>query len=142
MLRPIYSYPSNINCIVDIYVDFSNLLSNSPGFKMRSSCSQTFQSQKPLHILKNYWEAKRENFFFKILFFFIHERQRERQREKQAPWEEEPNAGPDPRSPGSWAEPKADTQPQSYPMPWEQTFVGISVDLQILEMKTHFQNIN
>ena len=42
------------------------------------------------------------------------ERQRHRQREKQAPYGE-PNAGPDPRTPGSRPEPKADAQPLSHP---------------------------
>ena len=37
------------------------------------------------------------------------DRQRHRQREKQAPFGE-PNAGLDPRTPGSHPEPKADTQ--------------------------------
>ena len=41
-------------------------------------------------------------------------RQRHRQREKQAPCGE-PNAGLDPRSPGSWPEPKADAQLLSHP---------------------------
>ena len=42
------------------------------------------------------------------------ERQRHRQREKQAPWGD-PDAGLDPRTPGSQPEPKADTQPLSDP---------------------------
>ena len=42
------------------------------------------------------------------------ERGRDRQREKQAPLAE-PDAGLDPRTPGSRAEPKADTQLLSHP---------------------------
>ena len=42
------------------------------------------------------------------------ERQRHRQREKQAPLGE-PDAGLNPRTPGSCPEPKADTQPLSHP---------------------------
>ena len=42
------------------------------------------------------------------------ERQRHRQREKQAPCGEL-DVGLDPRTPGSWPEPKADAQPLSYP---------------------------
>ena len=49
-------------------------------------------------------------FFFKILFIYSWERQRHRQREKQAPCSE-PDSALDPRSPGSWPEPKVDTQP-------------------------------
>ena len=41
-------------------------------------------------------------------------RQRHRQREKQAPWRE-PDAGLDPRTPGSHPEPKADARPLSHP---------------------------
>ena len=41
------------------------------------------------------------------------ERQRHRQREKQAPCGE-PNAGLNPRTPGSQPEPKADVQPPSH----------------------------
>ena len=55
--------------------------------------------------------------FLKIKLFihsFIHERQRHRQREKQAPCRE-PNAGLDPRTPGSQPELKADAQSLSYP---------------------------
>ena len=56
--------------------------------------------------------------FNEDFILFLHERQRERQRhrqtEKQAPcWE--PNAGLDPRTPGSQPESKADTQPLSHP---------------------------
>ena len=42
------------------------------------------------------------------------ERERERQREKQAPCRE-PDVGLHPGTPGSHPEPKADTQPLSYP---------------------------
>ena len=41
------------------------------------------------------------------------ERERHRQREKQTP-SREPDAGLDPRTPGSQPEPKADAQPLSY----------------------------
>ena len=44
----------------------------------------------------------------------MREIQRYRQREKQAP-RGEPYAGLDPRTPGSWPEPKADAQPPSHP---------------------------
>ena len=44
----------------------------------------------------------------------VRERQRHRQREKQAPCGE-PDVGLDPRTLGSPPEPKADTQPLSYP---------------------------
>ena len=57
-------------------------------------------------------------FFKKIIYLFIlerhRERQRHRQREKQAPCRE-PDAGLDPRTPGSCPEPKADAQPLSHP---------------------------
>ena len=50
-------------------------------------------------------------FFFKILFIYSwetqKERQKHRQREKQAPWKE-PNVGLNPRNLGSQPEPKAD----------------------------------
>ena len=56
-------------------------------------------------------------FFFKVLFIYSwetqRERQRHRQREKQAPYEE-PDAGLDSGTPGSCPEPKADVQPLSY----------------------------
>ena len=42
------------------------------------------------------------------------QRGRDRQREKQAPYGE-PDAGLDPRTPGSRPEPKADAQPLSHP---------------------------
>ena len=67
-----------------------------------------------------YWEANghlKMKFLKKIIFIYSwetqRERQRHRQREKQAPCRE-PNAGLDPRTPGSWPEPKADAQPR-YP---------------------------
>ena len=58
-------------------------------------------------------------FLFKdFIYLFMRdrerERQRHRQREKQAPCRE-PNVGPNPRTPGSRPEPKADTQPLSHP---------------------------
>ena len=56
--------------------------------------------------------------FLKILFIYSwethRERQRHRQREKQASYGE-PDAGLDPRTSGSWSEPKADTQALSHP---------------------------
>ena len=57
-------------------------------------------------------------FFFKILFIYSWETQRERERHRQ--WEKQasygdPNAGLNPRTPGSWLEPKADAQPVSHP---------------------------
>ena len=56
------------------------------------------------------------NFFFKILFIYSWdtERQRHRQKEKQAPCGE-PDAGLDPRTPGSRPEQKVDAQPLSHP---------------------------
>ena len=41
-------------------------------------------------------------------------KQAETQREKQAP-HRDPDAGPDPRTPGSQLEPKANAQPLSHP---------------------------
>ena len=59
----------------------------------------------------------RLGFFFKILLIYSwethRERQRPRQREKQAPLRE-PNTELDPRTPGSWPEPKGDAQPLSH----------------------------
>ena len=54
--------------------------------------------------------------FFKKFYLFITdtERQRHRQKEQQAPYRE-PNAGLNPRTPGSRPEPKADAQPLSHP---------------------------
>ena len=56
--------------------------------------------------------------FFKDFYLYIHERhrdrQRHRQRGKQAPCRE-PDAGFNPRTPGSHPEPKADAQPLSHP---------------------------
>ena len=56
--------------------------------------------------------------FFKILFIYSwetwRERQRQRQREKQAP-SREPDAELNPRTPGSWPEPKVDAQSLSHP---------------------------
>ena len=56
--------------------------------------------------------------FFLRFYLFIHERHRERQiyrqREKQAPCRE-PDAGLDPRTPGSWPEPEVQAQPWSHP---------------------------
>ena len=55
---------------------------------------------------------------FTLKISLIHERHRERQkhrqREKQAP-QGEPNVRLDPRTPGSWPEPKAGAQPLSHP---------------------------
>ena len=56
-------------------------------------------------------------FRFKILFYSWErqrKRQRHRQREKKAPCGD-PGAGLNPRTPRSWPEPKADTQPLSHP---------------------------
>ena len=52
---------------------------------------------------------------FKIIYLFIHERQREGQkpRERKIPCGE-PDAGLNPRTPRSRPEPKADTQPLSH----------------------------
>ena len=59
-------------------------------------------------------------FFFLRFYLFIHERHRERKAETQAEGGEpgsiqEPDAGLDPRSPGSHLELKADAQPLSQP---------------------------
>ena len=56
-------------------------------------------------------------FFLKIYLFMRNAEgggQRHRQREKQVPCRE-PDAGLDPRTPGSHPEPKADAQPLSHP---------------------------
>ena len=57
-------------------------------------------------------------FFFLIFYLFIYERHRDRgrdiEKDKQTP-HREPNAGPDPRTPGSCPEQKADAQPLSHP---------------------------
>ena len=56
--------------------------------------------------------------FKKRFYLFIHEiqreRQRHRQREKQPPFRK-PDAGLDPRTPGSRPGPKANAQPLSHP---------------------------
>ena len=52
-------------------------------------------------------------FFFRF-YLFIHERHIDRQREKQAPCRE-PNAGLNPKTPGSHPGPRADAQPLSPP---------------------------
>ena len=57
--------------------------------------------------------------FFSLRFYLFmrdteRERQRHRQREKQAPCEE-PDAGLDPRTPGSGPELKSNAQPLSHP---------------------------
>ena len=49
------------------------------------------------------------------------ERQRHRQREKRAP-HREPDVGLDPRTPGSYPELKADTQPLSHQAPQNRVF--------------------
>ena len=59
------------------------------------------------------------------------ERQRHRQREKQAPCRE-PDVGLNPRTPGSYPEPKADAQPLSDP--GAQGF-GILLRLQMMREK-------
>ena len=53
------------------------------------------------------------SFFFLKDFLYSWQTQRHKQREKQAPCRE-PDAGLDPRSPGSCPGPKADTQPLSH----------------------------
>ena len=58
---------------------------------------------------------------FKKRKLFIHERHREAEG-KQAP-HGEPDAGLDPRTPGSWPEPKVDAQPLSHPGEWLILFV-------------------
>ena len=50
--------------------------------------------------------------FFLTFYLFIHERHKNRQREKEAS-RREPDVGLNPRTLGSWAEPKADAQPLS-----------------------------
>ena len=67
-------------------------------------------------------EVSTEGFFFLRLLIYLfmrdtqkeRERKRQRQREKQAPYRE-PDAGLDPRTPGSRPELKADAQPLSHP---------------------------
>ena len=57
-------------------------------------------------------------FFFLGFYLFFYKRhrkrQRHKQREKQAPCRE-PDVGLDPKTPGLYPEPKADTQPLSHP---------------------------
>ena len=60
------------------------------------------------------------HFFKDFIYLLIRDtqRQRRRQREKQAP-PRESDSGPDPGTPGSHPEPKADAQPLSHPdVPW------------------------
>ena len=57
------------------------------------------------------------NYYYFLKILFIHERkerERQRHREKQA-YCEEPEAGLNPRTPGSRPEPKEDAQPLSHP---------------------------
>ena len=58
------------------------------------------------------------------------ERQRHRQREKQAPFGE-PNAGLDPRTPGSRPELKVDVQPLSHPDTPGFSFTNIHVKVRL-----------
>ena len=60
------------------------------------------------------WFSKQTFFFFLQFYLLIHERQWHRQRERQAPYGE-PDVELDSRTPGSWPELKADTQPLSHP---------------------------
>ena len=59
------------------------------------------------------------SFFLKeFIYLFMRDRDRERQRHKQREKQDprrEPDAGLDPRTPGSGPEPKADVQPLSHP---------------------------
>ena len=70
-----------------------------------------------MHVCTHILWFRNCGFFIKILF--IHERhterQRHRQREKQAPCKE-PDAGLNPRTPGSRPGPEADAQPLSHPV--------------------------
>ena len=79
--------------------------------------------------------------FKKYLFIYSwetdRERQRHREREKQAPCEES-DVGHDPRIPGSWTEPKADTQPLSHPgAPHSTSFLFFKTVLVIVLLKFH-----
>ena len=68
-------------------------------------------------VVNVYFFPQRKNTFFKdfiYLFMRDREKQRHRQREKQAP-HRKPDAGLNPRTPGSRPEPKADAQPLSHP---------------------------
>ena len=60
--------------------------------------------------------VKPNNFFLKIIYLFIldREKRRHRQREKQAP-RQEPDAGLDPGTPGSRPGPKAGAEPLGHP---------------------------
>ena len=61
------------------------------------------------------WCLSLKLFFFKdFIYLFMRDKQRHRQREKQAPCGE-PDAGLDPRTPGSRPEPEADAPPLSPP---------------------------
>ena len=56
--------------------------------------------------------------YFFLIFYFIHERYRGRGRdiaEEETGSLREPDAGLDPRTPGSHPEPKADAQPPGHP---------------------------
>ena len=79
------------------------------------------------------------SFFFKdFIYLFMRdterERQRHRQREKQVP-HEEPDAGLDPRTPGSCPEPKADAQPPSHPGILLLYISYIYIKMQILHIE-------
>ena len=78
-----------------------------------------------------------QTFLFVRLYLFIHERHRERgrdigrQRKKQALCEE-PDVKLNPRTPGSWPEPKADAQSLSHPGAPSQTFLTSGDPLTLL----------
>ena len=69
--------------------------------------------QQHLHIKMSGYKNKCNNFlFFKTLFIYLRERehqQGEQEKEKQTPpLSREPNSGLNPRTLGSWPEPKAE----------------------------------
>ena len=73
------------------------------------------------------WFVPRLSIFLKKVFIYSwetqEERQRYRQREKQVPCRE-PDAGLNPRTPGSWPKPKADAQPLSHPRVPRLSIIG------------------
>ena len=91
--------------------------SDSFGFFCFFSCNTSLISLKSLLLIEFVTFLHQHFIIFKDVIYLWEtrrERQRHRQREKQAPCGE-PDEGLDPRTLGSWLEPKADTQPLSHP---------------------------
>ena len=71
-------------------------------------------------IVPTFWGCDEETIFYKVLFFFkdfIHlfKKDTERGRDIVKGRSREPKTGLEPRTPGSWLEPKTDIQPLSHP---------------------------